>query len=61
MSEKLPESMDQALRFIANGVQEGIPFEDVRKLLAAGFIRHSVNGGWIVNSIGNDYLIVFEH
>lgn len=60
MLEKLSECMDQALRFIDNGVQEGIPFEDVRKLLAAGFIRHSVNGGWIVNPIGKDYFIVFD-
>ena len=52
--------MDQALRLIANGLQEGMPFEDVRKLLASGFIRHSVNGGFIVNSIGKDYLVVFE-
>ena len=60
MSEKLPESMDQALEFIDNGAQEGIPFQHVRKLLAADFTRHSVNGGWIVNPIGKDYLIVFD-
>ena len=58
--EKLPDSLDQALRLIANGLHKGVPFEDVRKLLAAGFIRHSVNGGFIVNSIGKDYLVVFE-
>jgi hypothetical protein len=56
MMEKLPESLDVAIRIIANQEQITIPPEDIYKLLLMSLITHKFGGGWIVNSKGREYL-----
>lgn len=56
MSEKLPSNLDKALRMIANREYVVIPKDDIRQLLATGFIRHNLRGTWLVNSLGWEYL-----
>jgi hypothetical protein len=54
--EKLPDTLDRALRVIAANEQVALPLADIRKLLAIGYITHKFGGGWMVNSKGREYL-----
>lgn len=56
MSEKLPANLDKALRSISNQEFIALPKDDIRQLLALGYIRHTLIGRWLVNSMGWDYL-----
>ena len=57
MSERLPANLDDALRSISNQEFTTIPQDDIRQLLALGYIRHTLRGGWLINSIGWEYLV----
>ena len=52
MSERLPTNLDNALRSISNQEFITIPQDDIRQLLALGYIRHALRGGWLINSMG---------
>ena len=56
MSERLPANLDNALRSISNQEFITIYQDDIRQLLAFGYIRHALRGGWLINSMGWDYL-----
>ena len=56
MSEKLPANLNKALRMIANQEYFAIPKDDIRQLLATGYIRHNLRGTWLINSLGWEYL-----
>ena len=56
MSERLPAKLDNALRSISNQEFIVIPQDDIRQLLALGYIRHALRGGWLINNIGWEYL-----
>ena len=56
MSERLPTNLDKALRSISNQEFITIPQDDIRQLLALGYIRHALRGGWLINSMGWEYL-----
>ena len=56
MSERLPANLDNALRSISNQEFIAMPPDDIRQLLALGYIRHALRGGWLTNSMGWDYL-----
>jgi len=56
----MPDSLEEALRAIAEDDRVPLAMADIRKLIADGFITIKFGGGWMVNSKGREYLKQFK-
>lgn len=54
MSERLPESLNLALRIIANDEHISISLIDIRKLMLTNLISDKLGAGWAVDQLDGD-------